>query len=71
MELWDGSGNGVCLGACMNFALASTAHQLTRSGSTNWLRCIGMHRNALHSFLKDHNLQKIVVKSMCAHACRA
>ena len=65
VELWDGSGSGVCPGACMNFALATTAQTPGRSGSRNWLRCIGMHRNALQSFLKDHNLQKVVASTMC------
>lgn len=66
MELWDGSGNNVCLGACMNFALASTALQVGSTASTNWLRCIGMHRNALQVFSKDNNLQAIASNSMCA-----
>lgn len=69
MEMWDGCGNGICLGACMNFALASTALQPARSGTTNWMRCIGMHRNALQSFQKDHSLQKTVRNPMWASLC--
>lgn len=57
LERKDAATNNVCLGACMHFAIAATACNPARSGIANFRRAIGMHRNALNVYMKDHNLE--------------
>jgi hypothetical protein len=65
-EARQADGLGVCMGACMRFALASTAVKPLAAGEKNWMRCIGNHREALSESLSGRRLEKLSPECMCA-----
>ena len=64
-ESRQADGLGVCMGACMRFALAATAVKPAPSGEKNWLRCIGNHREALGERLPAGKLAALQPQHMC------
>jgi hypothetical protein len=65
-EARQADGLGVCMGACMRFALATTAVKPLPTGEKNWLRCIGNHREALGEHLPARRLEALRPRDMCA-----
>ena len=64
-ETRQADGLGVCMGACMRFALATAAVKPFATATTNLRRCIGNHRDALAQHLPSKRLEALSPDSMC------
>ena len=67
-EQRQGDGLGVCMGACVRFALATAAVKPYATAETNLRRCIGNHRDALAQKLPPPRLAALSPDNMCAAA---